>query len=191
MGLFAIGLLAYAAAQLKTALRDLAHGFALRRHAWAAPAEVGGPVRLRGRVRGLRLLSPPAGGAQLVAWEARGAYGFGDDAESGPFVLEPEGASADGQDHIHVDARRLVLLSAEATDNFSNRLRALAPDDQVEVLGWLEAGADGRRVLRDLPGRGVVVAAPERAVVANLVRAAGAFVAVALFVVVAITAHLP
>jgi hypothetical protein len=144
-------------------------------------------VLLRGRVRAPRLLSPPAGGEQVIAWSARGAYGFGDDAEAAPFVLH----GVDGVTReVHVAAARLVLLAEETTDTFSNRVRALAHDDEVRVYGFLEQQT-GRVVLKDIPGRGVVVAAAKSPVVANLARAMLALVAVGTFGVVAVIAHLP
>src|SRR5205085_716939 len=73
MGPFVVFLLAYAAAQLKVGLRDLSHAFALGLAARRGGASAG-PVLLRGRVRGDRLLSPPAGGERVIAWSARGAY---------------------------------------------------------------------------------------------------------------------
>jgi hypothetical protein len=184
MGIFVIGLLAYALAQLRVGLRDLGHSFALARMARRAPG-AGGRVLVRGRARGTRLLSPPAGGTGVVAWEARGSYGFGDDAESLPFVLEPVGA-----DEIQVDAARLVLLASEATDLFGNRVRALHHGAEVVVYGVMHEH-EGRSVLRDVPGRGVVVQASATAVMANLGRAALALVAVATFGAVAVIAHLP
>jgi hypothetical protein len=187
MGLFVVGLLAYAAAQLRVGLRDLSHAFALRMAARRGGAAVG-PVLLRGRVRGDRLLSPPAGGEQVIAWSARRAYSFGDEAEAAPFVLHGLG---DGEAQVvHVDAARLVLLAEERTDTFSNRVRALAHDAEVLVYGVLVQRA-GRAVLCDVPGRGVVVADGKSPVIANLARAALAMVAVVTFGVVAVVAHMP
>ncbi len=211
MGIFVIGLLGYAGAQIATGCRDLGHALAIGRHArrvragaaaaGAADVRGGGALQegvvvLRGKARALRLLTPPAGGVQVVAWSARGAYGFGADAESAPFELES--ASADGSGArgavVLVDARRLVLLAAEVTDTFGARVRAVSADAEVVVYGWLEPRAGGGACLRDVPGRGVVVAAlgvGNAAVVANFARAAVALVAVALFVVTAVLAHLP
>jgi hypothetical protein len=186
MGLFVVGLLAYAAAQLRVGLRDLSHLFALRRARGRGGAPTG-PVLMRGRVRGDRLLSPPAGGEPVIAWSARRAYSFGDEAEAAPFVLH--GLGDDGSE-VHVDAARLVLLAAERTDTFSNRVRALAHDAEVLVYGVLVQRA-GRAVLCDVPGRGVVVADGKSPVMANLARAALALVAVGTFGVVAVVAHLP
>ena len=191
MGMFVIGLLAYAGAQLKSGVRDLVHAFVVRRRAAALTrlhAAGEGPVILRGRARPLKLLSPPAGGAQVVAWSARGSYGFGDDAESAPFLLEV--GAEDAAAPVRVDARQLVLLSTESTDNFGNRLRTLEADAEVTVYGWLERHESGV-LLRDVPGRGVVVAAERHGAVANLARAAGAMVAIGIFAIVYVTAHLP
>jgi hypothetical protein len=192
MGLFVVGLLGYAGAQLRSGVRDLVHALALRRHAWShagARAAGDGPMLMRGRARALRLLSPPAGGTAVVAWAARSAYGFHADAESVPFLLEAS-SGADAGVSVEVDARRLVLLTTEATDLFGNRVRLLEPDSEVQVYGWLEQ-RDGRVCLRDLPGRGVVVAAPRHAVVANLTRGMLALCAAAIYGIVVVTAHLP
>jgi hypothetical protein len=123
----------------------------------------------------------------VVAWSARGTYGFGDDAESAPFLLE---VGAEDAAPVRVAARRLVLLSTESTDNFGNRLRTLEVDAEVTVYGWLERHESGV-LLRDVPGRGVVVAAERHGAVANLARAAGAMVAIGVFAIVYVTAHLP
>jgi hypothetical protein len=190
MGIFVVGLLAYAGAQLRAGVRDLRHAFMVRRREAALSgldAAGDGPVILRGRARPLKLLSPPAGGTQVVAWIARGSYGFGGDAESAPFVLE---VGAEAAAPVRVDARELVLLTSESTDNFGNRLRTLEADAEVTVYGWLERHASGVR-LRDVPGHGVVVAAGRHGAVANLARAAGAMFAVCVFAVVVVTAHLP
>ncbi len=188
MAVFVLGMLGYAAAQLRVGLRDLAYGFVLAREARRSEARgsaSGGPVLVSGRARAARLLSPPAGGTRVVAWSARGAYGFGADSEKVPFVVELA-----GEHDVHVDAERLVLLASEATDMFGNRVRALEQDAQVVVYGLLVQDA-GRACLRDVPGRGVVVAASRTAGLANLARGVMALVGLAIVAAVVVTAHLP
>lgn len=183
-GWFAIGVLAYGVTQLSVALRDLRRAWLLRRRPVCGLANAGeGPVTLRGRAVARKLLSPPSGGEALVAWKVRGVYGYGDDAEHVPFELR------DGALSARVEPAQVALLTPERTDKRGWKLRAVEPETEVLVSGWLERDTLGGLRLRDVPGQGVVIAAGPMTVLPNLARAALAFVAFAIFAVTVVIAH--